>query len=344
MAAFAQRKLDFRSDTVTQPCTEMRKAIANAVVGDDYYRDDTTVLDLEERFADVMGKEAALFTTSGTQSNLLAVLGHCSRGDSFIVGKRSHIFTRECGGSAFLAGALPHAIRNREDGALDLDDVREALSASGMLFAPIRMMALENTIEGKVLPAEYLESASDLFAEYGLASHLDGARLFNAAIAQGVAPSRIAEPFDTVSVCLSKGLGAPVGSVLVGSRRLIDRARIHRQALGGGMRQAGILAAAGLYALENNRERLADDHRRAGLLADALRRIDGVTVMNPDTNIVFADIAERRRQGMREALNAAGITISGTPSRQRWVTHLGIDDSQMEAALDVLGSLAEGRA
>ncbi|MDX8355829.1 low-specificity L-threonine aldolase, partial [Cognatiyoonia sp. IB215182] len=241
-------ELDFRSDTVTKPCLPMRDAMAEAEVGDDYYRDDPTVQELERFAADLFGKEAALLTPSGTQSNLIAVMSHCQRGDAYIVGHRSHSYLRELGGAAMVAGVQPQVVQNQSDGTLRLEDMEASLFPASILFAPVQLIAVENTIDGMVLPLDYLSSVSDLATQKGLKIHIDGARIFNAAAALGCPVSEIANYCDTLSFCLSKGLGAPIGSILVGSEEVIERARRHRQMLGGGMRQAGIVAAAGLYA------------------------------------------------------------------------------------------------
>ncbi len=272
---------DFRSDTVTRPTRAMRDAMANAEVGDDYYRDDPTVKALEDHTAQLFGKESALFTPSGTQSNLIAVMSHCAQGEAYIVGDQSHSYLRELGGAAVVASVQPQVVRNQQDGTLAIDDIDAALYPASILFSPVRMIALENTFNGQVLSIDYLQQVATLAGERNLRMHLDGARVFNAACALGVGVSEIAQHFDTVSFCLSKGLGAPVGSLLVGSRETIEKARRHRQMLGGGLRQAGVLAAAGLHSLQNHVERLAEDHEKAKRLANALALIPGITPETP---------------------------------------------------------------
>jgi threonine aldolase len=327
--------IDFRSDTVTRPGPAMRRAIADAEVGDDVWGDDPTVHRLEEAAAELLGKEAAVFVPSGTQSNLCALMAHCRRGDEYIVGEHAHTYRYEAGGGAVLGSIQPQPVRVLDSGELDLDHVRAVIKPDDDHFADSRLLALENTHNGKPSSLDYQKRAAALAAEHGLALHLDGARLWNAAVALGVAPADVAEPFDTVSVCLSKGLGAPVGSVLVGRGDLIRDARKWRKMLGGGMRQAGIIAAAGLYALTHNIDRLADDHARAGRLAEGLGAIDGVTVGGQFTNMVFVDLGPRTAAMVEDAATN-GILISGHASPIRMVTHLDINDDDIETTLNLL--------
>ncbi len=334
-------ELDFRSDTVTKPCLRMRDAMAKAEVGDDYYRDDPTVQELERFSADLFAKEAALLTPSGTQSNLIAVMSHCQRGEAYIVGHRSHSYLCELGGVALVAGVQPQVVQNQIDGTLSLEDVEASLFPPSILFAPARLIAVENTIEGKVLPLDYLRSVLALATEHDLKVHMDGARIFNAAAALGCRVSQIASYCDTLSFCLSKGLGAPFGSVLVGSAEVIENARRHRQMLGGGMRQAGILAAAGLYAMQNNVSRLGSDHARATELAAALSRVPGLTVEAPQTNMVFCTVDASVQSRFSGFLKETGIRVSGTPARQRWVTHLGIDDMALATTVNRLAQVQD---
>ena len=333
-------RYDFRSDTVTKPSAAMRRAMAEAEVGDDHYGEDPTVRDLEARMAEVFGKEAAVFTTSGTQSNLMAVMTHCGRGDAYVVGDDSHSYWNEVGGSAAVAAVQPLVAENRDDGSIALDDIETLAAPKGVMFARCRLLALENTIGGKVLSVDYMAAASRLAGELGLATHLDGARAFNAAAALGVAPVEIGRPFDTVAVCLSKGLGAPAGSVLVGSVEVIDEARRHRQLLGGALRQAGILAAAGVYALDHNLGRLSEDHGRAARLAEVLGGIAGITVERQQTNMVFANVDPEIADRFEDYLAAAGIAHTGGKLRQRWVTHLDIDDADLTATAELLAGFA----
>jgi len=334
-------ELDFRSDTVTKPCLDMRDAMAKAEVGDDYYRDDPTVQELERYAADLFGKEAALLTPSGTQSNLIAVMSHCQRGEAYIVGHCSHSYLRELGGVAMVAGVQPQVVQNQDDGTLSLEDIKASLFPASILFAPVRLIAVENTIDGMVLPLNYLLSVSELAMEHDLNIHMDGARIFNAAAALGCPVSKIASYCDTLSFCLSKGLGAPIGSILVGSAEVIEKARRHRQMLGGGMRQAGIIAAAGLYAMQNNVSRLKSDHARAAELAAALSRVPGISVKTPQTNMVFCDVDVSVQDKFLGFLTETGIRISGTPDRQRWVTHLGIDDAALASTVKLLAQMQE---
>ncbi|WP_299084909.1 low-specificity L-threonine aldolase [uncultured Ruegeria sp.] len=334
-------ELDFRSDTVTRPCLPMRDAMAKAEVGDDYYHDDPTVQELERFAADLFGKEAALLTPSGTQSNLIAVMSHCQRGEAYIVGDRSHSYLRELGGAAMVAGVQPQVVQNQDDGTLRLEDIGSSLFPASILFAPVRLIAVENTIDGKVLPLDYLNSVSELATERDLKIHMDGARIFNAASALACPVSTIACYCDTLSFCLSKGLGAPIGSVLVGSAEVIDTARRHRQMLGGGLRQAGIIAAAGWFAIQNNVSRLKSDHVRATELAAALSHVPGLSVETPQTNMVFCDVDASVQSKFSGFLKETGIRISGTPDRQRWVTHLGIDDIVMASTVKLLAQMQE---
>ena len=266
---------DFRSDTITKPSLAMRKAMSEAEVGDDVYGDDPTVNRLEASGAKTLGKEAALFASSGTQTNLLALLTHCARGDEYIVGQEAHTYKFEGGGGAVLGAIQPQPIEFEPDGTLDLAKVEAKIKPVDFHFARTRLLCLENTQGGKVLPLEYQARASEIARRRGLALHLDGARVFNASIKLGVDVRDISRHYDTVSVCLSKGLGAPVGSLLCGPAELVDRARRWRKVLGGGMRQVGIIAAGGLYALEHNVARLAEDHDNAAFLAAQLSGLEG---------------------------------------------------------------------
>ncbi|GLU30925.1 low-specificity L-threonine aldolase [Trinickia caryophylli] len=328
---------DFRSDTVTRPSAAMRQAIANAEVGDDVFGDDPTVKQLEAHTAEVLGKEAALFVPSGTQSNLIALMAHCERGDEYIVGQEAHCYRWEAGGAAVLGSIQPQPVENEADGTLPLAKIEAAIKPNDPHFARTKLLALENTIGGKILPPAYVHDAVDLARGRGLACHLDGARLFNAAVALEVPAATLARPFDTVSVCLSKGLGAPVGSVLVGPGALIAKGRRLRKLLGGAMRQAGVLAAAGLYALEHNIARLALDHANAKTLARGLAAFPGISVVDPHTNIVFVEVDPRYAAAFSAHLAAHGIGITSAygATRQRWATHLDVDGTAVERALAV---------
>ena len=330
--------VDLRSDTVTRPTPAMREAIARAEVGDDVFGDDPTVNRLQAAMAERTGKEAALFLPTGTQSNLAGLMAHCERGDEYIVGQDAHTYKFEGGGAAVLGSIQPQPIEFDADGSLDLDRVAAAIKPDDAHFARTRLLCLENTQGGKVLPMEYLRRAHDFACARGLGLHLDGARLFNAAVARAVPVCEIAQHFDTVSVCLSKGLGAPVGSVLCGSHIHIGKARRWRKVLGGGMRQSGVLAAAGIYALEHHVERLADDHRNAKRLAQGLSRIDGVDVDAGavQTNMTFMHVAPDQADTLREWLAGHGMRI-GSGNAVRLVTHLDVDAEDIERVVQVIG-------
>ena len=298
-----------------------------AAVGDDVYGEDPTVNALQQRLAADLGFEAALFVPTGTQSNLIALMSHCERGDEYLVGADAHTYKFEGGGAAVLGSIQPQPIPHDVDGSLPLDKLAAAIKPIDPHFARTRLLALENTWHGRALPLGYLKAARDFARERGLGFHLDGARLFNAAVASGVPAREIAGLFDSVSVCLSKGLGAPVGSVLVGSAALIDKARRWKKVTGGGWRQAGMLAAAAQYALDHHVERLAEDHARAVMLAAGLGELPGVKLLGQHTNMVFIDVPADRLRELDVHLKQAGIRISiGYLPTLRLVTHLDIDD------------------
>lgn len=327
--------IDLRSDTVTRPGPAMREAMLHAEVGDDVYGDDPTVNALQQRLADELGFEAGLFVPSGTQSNLLALMAHCQRGDEYVVGMEAHTYKYEGGGAAVLGSIQPQPIPQADDGTLPLDAVQRAIKPIDPHFARTKLLCLENTWHGRPLPLAYLADARELCLRRGLALHLDGARLYNAAIAQGVAAREITRYFDSVSVCLSKGLGAPIGSVLLGSHALIDVARRWRKVAGGGMRQAGILAAAGLYALDHHVARVADDHARAARLADVLRGLPGVDVIGQHTNMVFVEVPSSRLGALTSHMETAHIRLSiGNGPAIRLVTHLDIDESGLSRVIE----------
>ncbi len=331
MSPTHQPLIDLRSDTVTRPTVPMRAAMLAAEVGDDVYGEDPTVNALQQRLADDLGFEAGLFVPTGTQSNLLALMAHCERGDEYLVGADAHTFRWEGGGAAVLGSIQPQPIAQDADGTLPLDKVAAAIKPVDPHFARTKVLALENTWHGRTLPLDYLVAAHDMARSHGLGLHLDGARLFNAVVACGVSAREITRHFDTVSICLSKGLGAPVGSVLVGSHALIDKARRWRKVTGGGWRQAGILAAGGLFALDHHVARLAEDHRRAAYLAGCLREIAGVDLLGQYTNMVYVDVPADRLRDLDAHLRAAGIRISiGYLPTLRLVTHLDIDDAGIE--------------
>jgi threonine aldolase len=342
-----QPTVDFRSDTVTRPSAEMRAAMAEAPVGDDVWGDDPSVQELEASVARQAGKEAALFFPSGTQSNLAALMAHCERGDEYIVGQEAHTYKFEGGGAAVLGSIQPQPIEHDPDGSLPLAKIRAAIKPDDMHFARTRLLALENTIGGRVLDPAYVKAAGALARSAGLAFHLDGARAWNAAIASGVTIGEICRPFDSVSLCFSKGLGAPVGSVLVGNGALIDRARRWRKVLGGGMRQSGLLARACTHALDHHLAGLADDHAKARLLADGLQNLPGITLAYTATNMVVLDIAPNLLAPLTEALRGAGI-LARIASRSRLVTHRDIPEDGIARTLAVFAAVtadvAEGKA
>ena len=321
--------IDLRSDTVTRPTQQMRRIMAEAEVGDDVYGEDPSVNRLEAFAAEMLVKEASIFVPTGTQSNLLALLAHCERGDEYIVGQQGHTYKYEGGGAAVLGSIQPQPLDYEPDGTLDLSRVEAAIKPDDPHFARTRLLCLENTQAGKVLPLAYLKQARAFCDRTGLALHLDGARLFNAAVALKVPVSDISDQFDTVSVCLSKGLGAPVGSVLCGPKDLIDKARRWRKVLGGGMRQAGVLAAAGLYALQSHVERLHEDHQNAQRLAQALAGVKQVTVRDANTNMVFVEVGPERSQQLSEHLASRDMLI-GSASTVRLVTHLDVDAADID--------------
>lgn len=327
--------MDFRSDTVTKPTEAMRKAMSEALVGDDVYGDDPTVNELEQWAAERHGFEAALFTTSGTQANLLGLMAHCQRGDEYLCGQQAHNYKYEAGGAAVLGSIQPQPIENNPDGTLDFDKLAAAIKPDDSHFARTKLLSLENTINGKVLPLSYLAEAREFVNENGLLLHLDGARVYNAAVALDVDVKEIARYFDSMTICLSKGLAAPIGSLLLGSHEFIARARRLRKMVGGGMRQAGILAAAGKLALTEQVEQLKTDHANAKRLAEGLSKIDGYHV-KPElvqTNIVFAKLEPTIDiKQVAAKLSDDGITISpGNPIR--FVTHKDVTSEDIDTLL-----------
>jgi len=323
--------IDLRSDTVTQPTAGMLDAMASAPTGDDVYGEDPTVNRLEAELAGRLGFAAALFVPTGTMSNLLGLMAHCERGDEYIVGQQAHTYKYEGGGAAVLGSIQPQPLEVQADGSLDLAHVAAAIKPDDFHFARTRLLALENTMQGKVLSLDYLARARRFTREHGLALHLDGARLYNAAVKLNVDAREIAQHFDSVSVCLSKGLGAPVGSVLCGSVELIGKARRLRKMVGGGMRQAGILAAAGLYALEHQVQRLADDHANAQRLAEGLRTA-GYQVEPVQTNMVYVQMGERA-EAIKAFAGERGIKLSAAP-RLRMVTHMDVSSAQIDRVVE----------
>lgn len=327
--------IDLRSDTVTQPTAAMREAMLGAELGDDVYGEDPTVNRLENWLAAELGFEAALFVPTGTMSNLLGLMAHCERGDEYIVGQQAHTYKYEGGGAAVLGSIQPQPIEGEADGSLDLAKVEAAIKQDDFHFARTRLLALENTMQGKVLPLDYLAAARELTRRRGLSLHLDGARLYNASVKLQVPAREITQYFDSVSVCLSKGLGAPVGSVLCGHAELIAKARRLRKMVGGGMRQAGVLAAAGLYALQHQVQRLAEDHAKAAHLGEALTEL-GYSVEPVQTNMVYVQLGERAGQ-IKGFMAERGIAVSAAP-RLRLVTHLDVGSAGVERVIEAFAA------
>jgi threonine aldolase len=342
--------VDLRSDTVTQPTPAMREAMMAAPLGDDVFGDDPSVNALQARIAELTGKEAALFMPSGTQSNLCGILAHCQRGDEYIVGQSAHTYKYEGGGAAVFGSVQPQPLTQDATGRMSLADIESAIKPDDPHFARTRLLCLENTWNGCVMPDAYLAQATALASRHGLARHLDGARVFNAAVASAqpgqsaLARLReITDYFDSVSVCFSKGLGAPVGSALCGSHELIARAKRVRKMAGGGLRQAGFLAAAASYALDHHVDRLAVDHALAKRLAQGIQAIDGIAVKSVDTNIVFADVANGQGAALLAHLQARGVLATGLIGL-RFVTHLGVDEAGVDRALDAIRSFFQSEA
>lgn len=351
---------DFRSDTVTRPSAAMKQAMLDAPLGDDVFGDDPTVNRLQEMAADMLGFEAALFAPSGTQTNLIALMTHCQRGDEAIVGQQWHTYRWEAGGMAVLASIQPQPLEHQPDGSIALADIEAAIKPDDAHFARSRLVVIENTTGGKLLPLAYMNQVAALAKRRGLASHIDGARLMNAAVAQNpqdpLAQARLlCAGFDSLSLCLSKGLGAPVGSLLLGSRDFIARARRPRKMLGGAMRQSGMLAAAGIYALQNNLLRLADDHANATALFEGFQAIaedhprlgKGIMVAHPaNTNILFMDVAEEVAEAFAAHLSEHDVRATSgvyrinqkAVKRFRWVTHLDVTRADVERAVQVVAA------
>ncbi len=325
--------IDLRSDTVTRPTAAMRAAMAAAEVGDDVFGDDPTVNRLQAVLAERLGFEAGLYLPTATQSNLTALMTHCQRGDEYIAGQNAHCYKYEGGGAAVLGSIQPQPIEHAPDGSLPLAKVAAAIKMDDPHYARTRLLCLENTIGGKIVPLAVCRELTEFAHGKSLATHLDGARLFNAAVGLGVEPSAVAQGFDSVTICLSKGLGCPAGAVLVGRKEFIDLAKRPRKMLGGGMRQAGVLAAAGLHALEHHVERLAEDHEKAQHLAAGLRQIEAIKVDGPHTNMVFVDLPAGRVGALSDFMTTQGILILGYQPRLRLVTHLDVDVVAVDRAV-----------
>ena len=342
--------IDLRSDTVTKPTPEMREAMAEAEVGDDVYRDDPTVNRLEALAANALGKESALFVPSGTMGNLLALLVHCQRGDEAIVGDKSHIYLNEAGGMSALGGIQPCPVPNQKDGTLALDDILASIRTEDVHHPITRLICLENTQNicgGIPLTAAYTREVGELARKNNLSLHIDGARIFNAAAAQNVSIRDLVDPADSVMFCLSKGLASPIGSMLVGTSKFIARARHLRKMLGGGMRQVGVLAAAGIISLEKMTTRLADDHARARKLADGLRNVKGVLVdeSSPYSNMVYLNLASDVKVDAAKIIDSAlkqGVLLDCENARRfRLVTHYWVDDKAVDKVIQVFKTAME---
>ena len=343
------KTIDLRSDTVTQPTPEMREAMAKAEVGDDVYGEDATVNQLQEKAAEMLGKEAALFVPSGTMGNLISVLSHCGRGDEVILGNKAHIFLYEAGGISALGGVHSRQLPNQDGGKLLIEDIAAGIRHGDMHEPITRLIALENTHNrcgGSVLPLDYTNEVGEFAKERGIALHLDGARIFNAAAALSATAKELAAPFDSVTFCLSKGLSAPVGSVICGSQEFIRKAHRMRKQLGGGMRQAGILAAAGVVALDTMVDRLGEDHARARKLAKGLAGVSGIVLDagSPQTNMIFMDLAKDVEYSAENVAahvyKARGIRIGVTGERRfRLVLHCWITDEDVERVIEAFQEL-----
>ncbi len=337
--------IDLRSDTVTVPTSSMREAIFRAEVGDDVFGEDPSVNRLEQLAAERVGKEAAMLVPSGTMGNLVCSLTHCARGDEVILGDKSHMFLNEAGGMSAVGGIHPHIARNQPEGTIQLEAIEEAIRGDNVHYPRTRLICLENThnrCNGFAIKPEYCDSVAALAKNHGLSVHLDGARVFNAAVALDIDVRELTRSVDSLIFCLSKGLSAPIGSLVCGTREFISRARRNRKVLGGGMRQAGIIAAAGITALEQMVDRLADDHRNARQLAEGISQIDGLSIdlSKVQTNIIYFDLISKRItvEQFIARLNERGIKtlcLTGTP-RFRMVTHHGIDSNDIDAALSAL--------
>lgn len=345
MMSINARAVDLRSDTVSQPSESMRRRMYEAEVGDDVFGDDPTVNRLEAMSAELLGKESAVFVASGTMGNLLALMSHTSAGDEVLLGRESHIFQYEVGGAARVANLMVNPLENAEDGSLDLVDIEASIRFPNIHAPVTSLLCIENTHNrcgGAAIPAESMDAMATVAKKRGLRVHLDGARLFNAAVALNTSASRLAQECDSVSFCLSKGLGCPVGSVLCGPAEFIDVARRNRKMIGGGMRQAGILAAAGVYALENNVQRLAEDHTNARTLAEGIGKHEAFRVARPQTNIVIVDIVKGKPAAWLRAFEEAGVLGVGFgPTRIRMVTHINITSEDIATALERIDRVVE---
>ena len=335
------RSIDLRSDTVTRPCSQMRAVMAAADVGDDVYGEDPTVNRLEAFAVERFACESALFVSSGTQGNLLALLAHCRRGDEYLAGDQAHCYRSEGGGGAVLGGISPQPLAMEADGTIAAERILRAIKPVDDHYARTRLLCLENTHAGKVLSLRYHRQMQALTRQHGLSLHLDGARLGNAAVALNLDPAEIVACVDSASICLSKGLGAPVGALLCGDRDFIREARHWRKMVGGGMRQAGFLAAAGIYALENNLPRLAHDHTLARILAEGLAPLPGlhIDLGTVQSNMVFVGVENNREEALKSFLRDKGILVGGYGTL-RFVTHLDLDAEDIVCVIEACREFA----
>ena len=329
---------DFRSDTVTLPTPEMKQAIFDAELGDDVYGEDPTVYELERLSAEIFGKEDAVLVSTGTMGNLVSILSHCQRGEQIIIGDKCHIYRAEAGGIASLGGIVPRILKNDDDGTMDLNEIESNIEPKDVHRAPTKVVALENTanvVGGKILSKEYMDSVKQICDKNELKLHIDGARIFNASVALEMPVSELTKSVDSLTFCLSKGLGAPVGSVIVGNKEFINDARKWRKMVGGGMRQAGIIAAAGIIGINNHYAQISKDHKNAKLLSEGLKRFKEITVEEVQTNLVFFSINTENPGLLAEKLKAKDVLGGNGGSRWRFATHYGIEEQDIKDTLNI---------
>lgn len=335
--------VDLRSDTITHPSPEMREAMAKAELGDDVFGEDPTVNRLEELAANLTGKQAAVFVASGSMGNLVSLIAHCNREHEVILGSKSHIHIHEQGGIASLGGIHSRVVTTQKDGTLDIQEIEALINEDDVHCAVTKLICLENTWYGRVLPLSYMQEVRELADQHGLSIHLDGARLFNAAVALGVPATAITQYVDSVQFCLSKGLASPVGSMVCGTSDFIHKVRRARKLVGGGWRQAGVLAACGIVSLKSMVERLGEDHANAQLLAELCRKIEGIEVLHAETNMCFlgSKIPGVSIRRLELALNEAGLLCFGEAVGIRCVTHYGIEATDIRAAAEIIAYVAQ---
>ena len=329
---------DFRSDTVTLPTPEMKQAIFDAELGDDVYGEDPTVNELERLSAEIFGKEDAVLVSTGTMGNLVSILAHCQRGEQIIIGDKCHIYRAEAGGIASLGGIVPRILKNDDDGTMDLNEIESNIEPKDVHRAPTKVVALENTanvVGGKILSKEYMDSVKQICDQNELKLHIDGARIFNASVALEMPVSELTKSVDSLTFCLSKGLGAPVGSVIVGNKEFINNARKWRKMVGGGMRQAGIIAAAGIIGINNHYAQISKDHKNAKLLCEGLKKFKEITVEEVQTNLVFFSINTENPGLLAEKLKAKDVLGGNGGSRWRFATHYGIEEQDIKDTLNI---------